>query len=167
MRSLPPRPMLRVSLTPAELHMLIRAIERDAEAAEQKGQVAAADHLAWRAAACVRCHDGARREHCQIEGFSAFDAELCGDQRRRLRQLLMLLTRWLPDGRIRGHEIRRQDSVQSRPSPRILQHQNTHRTMGRLRQQCARRVEISLCAYLFGLRQVEAARRLGNRLRVR
>ena len=51
MRALPPRPMRSVSLTPAELHMLIRAIERDAEAAEQKGQVAAADHLAWRAAA--------------------------------------------------------------------------------------------------------------------
>ena len=50
-RSLPPRPMLRVSLTPAELHTLIRAIERDAEAAEQDGRTAAADHLAWRAAA--------------------------------------------------------------------------------------------------------------------
>jgi hypothetical protein len=51
MRSLPPRPMLRVSLTAAELHTLIRAIERDAVAAEQEGQLAAADHLAWRAAA--------------------------------------------------------------------------------------------------------------------
>ena len=51
MRSLPPRPMLRVSLTPAELHTLIRAIERDAVAAEQEGQIAAADHLFWRAAA--------------------------------------------------------------------------------------------------------------------
>ena len=51
MRSLPPRPMLRINLTPAELHTLIRAIERDAEAAEQDGRVAAADHLAWRAAA--------------------------------------------------------------------------------------------------------------------
>jgi hypothetical protein len=51
LRSLPPRPMLRVSLTPAELHTLIRAIEREAEAAEQDGQIAAADHLAWRAAA--------------------------------------------------------------------------------------------------------------------
>ena len=38
LRSLPPRPMLRVSLTPAELHTLIRAIERDAEAAEQDGR---------------------------------------------------------------------------------------------------------------------------------
>lgn len=50
-RSLPPRPMLRVSLTPAELHTLIRTIERDAEAAEHEGQIAAADHLARRAAA--------------------------------------------------------------------------------------------------------------------
>jgi hypothetical protein len=42
--------MVRVSLTPAELHTLIRAIERDAELAEREGQVAAADHLALRAA---------------------------------------------------------------------------------------------------------------------
>jgi hypothetical protein len=42
--------MVRVSLTPAELHTLIRAIERDAESAEREGQVAAADHLARRAA---------------------------------------------------------------------------------------------------------------------
>ena len=51
MRSLPPRPMLRINLTPAELHTLIRAIERDAEAAEQDGRTVAANHLAWRAAA--------------------------------------------------------------------------------------------------------------------
>lgn len=49
-RSLPPRPMVRVSLTPAELHTLVRAIERDAESAERDGQVAAADYLARRAA---------------------------------------------------------------------------------------------------------------------
>ena len=49
-RSLPPRPMVRVSLTPAELHTLIRAIERDAESAEREGQVTAANHLARRAA---------------------------------------------------------------------------------------------------------------------
>jgi hypothetical protein len=49
-RSVPPRPMIRVSLTPAELNKLIRAIERDAESAEREGQMAAADHLARRAA---------------------------------------------------------------------------------------------------------------------
>ena len=37
--------------------MLIRAIERGAEAAEQEGRVAVADHLAWRAAAL---HEAAR-----------------------------------------------------------------------------------------------------------
>ena len=42
--------MVRVTLTPAELHTLIRAIERDAELAEREGQVTAANHLARRAA---------------------------------------------------------------------------------------------------------------------
>lgn len=49
-RLLPPRPMVRVNLTPSELHTLIRAIERDAESADREGQVTAANHLARRAA---------------------------------------------------------------------------------------------------------------------
>ena len=47
-RSLPLRPMLRVNLTPAELHTLIRTMERDAELAGQEGRIAAAEHLARR-----------------------------------------------------------------------------------------------------------------------
>ena len=51
MRRLSPQPMLRVSLTSTELHMLIRAIERDAETAERDEHGAAADHLSRRATA--------------------------------------------------------------------------------------------------------------------
>ena len=43
--------MLRVSLTAAELMAVIGAIERDAAAAEKRGEWAAADQLYWRAAA--------------------------------------------------------------------------------------------------------------------
>jgi hypothetical protein len=44
-------PMVRVSLTQAELHVLIRAIERDATSAEEEGRMSAADSLSWRVAA--------------------------------------------------------------------------------------------------------------------
>lgn len=50
-RAIPRRPMIRVSLTPAEVHTLIRAIEREAAEAERDGHVSAADLLYWRAAA--------------------------------------------------------------------------------------------------------------------
>ena len=50
-RALPRGPMVRVSLTSAELHVLISAIERDAVLAEQEGRTSAADRLSWRAAA--------------------------------------------------------------------------------------------------------------------
>lgn len=50
-RAIPRRPMIRVSITPGELHSLIRVIEREAAEAERDGHVAAADLLFWRAAA--------------------------------------------------------------------------------------------------------------------
>lgn len=50
-RAIPRRPMIRVTITPAELHSLIRTIEREATEAERDGHVAAADVLFWRAAA--------------------------------------------------------------------------------------------------------------------
>jgi len=50
-RSLPRLPMVRVSLTPTELHTLVRSSERDAIAAEQEGRISTADGLSWRAAA--------------------------------------------------------------------------------------------------------------------
>jgi hypothetical protein len=49
--ALPRCPMVRVSLTQAELHVLIRAIERDASSAEEEGRMSAADSLSWRVAA--------------------------------------------------------------------------------------------------------------------
>ncbi len=49
-RAIPHRPMVRVSLTVSELHILLRAIERDAAAAEQEGRWEVSDHLSWRAA---------------------------------------------------------------------------------------------------------------------
>ena len=50
-RSLQRPPMVRVSLTPTELHTLVRAIERAAISAESDGRQSAADTLEWRAAA--------------------------------------------------------------------------------------------------------------------
>lgn len=44
-------PMVRISLTSAELHALIRAIERNSSSAEQEGHQSAAEHLARRATA--------------------------------------------------------------------------------------------------------------------
>jgi hypothetical protein len=49
-RSLPHRPLVRVSLTPTELYTLVHAIERDAIKAEEEGRISAADCLSWRAA---------------------------------------------------------------------------------------------------------------------
>ena len=49
-RQLPPRPMIRVSLTCRELDTLVRALDRDAVQAQQDGRVAEADRLALRAA---------------------------------------------------------------------------------------------------------------------
>ncbi len=43
----PPR-MIRISVTPSELHALILIIERDAAAAERELRFSAADHLAHR-----------------------------------------------------------------------------------------------------------------------
>jgi hypothetical protein len=50
-RALPRCPMVCVSLTQAELHVLIREIKRDATSAEEEGRTSAADSLSWRAAA--------------------------------------------------------------------------------------------------------------------
>ena len=50
-RAIPHRPTVRVSLTVSELHILLRAIDRDAAAAEQEGRREVSDHLSWRAAA--------------------------------------------------------------------------------------------------------------------
>ena len=50
-RRLPPRPLIDVSLTSAELHLLARAIEGEADAAERDGRPDAANALSWRAAA--------------------------------------------------------------------------------------------------------------------
>ena len=49
-RALPRRPMLRVSVTPEELHTLTLALEREAAQAEREGDMGAADHLHWRTA---------------------------------------------------------------------------------------------------------------------
>lgn len=44
-------PLIRLSVTPHELHVLVRQVEREAVEAEQAGLLDAADSLAWRAAA--------------------------------------------------------------------------------------------------------------------
>ena len=49
--SLPPTPLVTVTLTAHELASLARLIEREAVEAEEDGQEAAARRLAWRAAA--------------------------------------------------------------------------------------------------------------------
>ena len=49
-RQLPPRPMIRVSLTCRELDTLVRALDHDAIQAHHDGRVAEADRLALRAA---------------------------------------------------------------------------------------------------------------------
>ena len=48
---LPRRPMIRISVTPHELHMFVRQLERDASAAEAAGDYGTAETLSWRAAA--------------------------------------------------------------------------------------------------------------------
>lgn len=50
-RFLPLSPMVRVSLTRAELHHVIRGVERERAECEAAGQHDAAVRLAWRAAA--------------------------------------------------------------------------------------------------------------------
>ena len=50
-RALPCRPMIRVTVTPEELHMLTLAIEREAIMAGREGDMAASNHLSWRACA--------------------------------------------------------------------------------------------------------------------
>lgn len=49
-RWLPLPAMVRVSLTPSELHTLARAVEREAREAEAAGQHDVATRLDWRAA---------------------------------------------------------------------------------------------------------------------
>jgi hypothetical protein len=49
-----PPPMIRISVTPSELHALILVIERDAAEAERELRFSAADHLARRALALRR-----------------------------------------------------------------------------------------------------------------
>ena len=48
-RLLPRPPMMRITVTPSELHALIRIIERDAAEGERELRFSAADHLACRA----------------------------------------------------------------------------------------------------------------------
>ena len=50
-RFLPLSPMVRVTLTPAELHHVVRGVERERAECEASGQHDAAERLAWRAAA--------------------------------------------------------------------------------------------------------------------
>ena len=50
-RAINHRPMLRVSLTVQELHLLAAQLDREAAQAEAQGAIATADTLAWRAAA--------------------------------------------------------------------------------------------------------------------
>ena len=84
-----------------------------------------------------------------------------------LRQLLMLLTRWLPDGRVPGHEfVARNPCRADRRQGSFSINIRTGRWADFANNARGGDV-ISLCAYLFGLKQVEAARRLGNMLRVR
>lgn len=84
-----------------------------------------------------------------------------------LRVLPVLLARWLPDGCVRGHEFvarnpRRADRRQGSFSINL----RTGRWADFAHDARGGDV-ISLCAYLFGLRQGEAARQLGDMLRVR
>jgi hypothetical protein len=50
-RLLPRPPMIQITVTPSELHALIRVIERDAAEAERELRFSAADHLTHRALA--------------------------------------------------------------------------------------------------------------------
>ena len=51
LRHLPLAPMIRVTLTPAELHAAVRHVEREAREAEAEGQHDTAGRLYWRASA--------------------------------------------------------------------------------------------------------------------
>jgi hypothetical protein len=53
-RLLPQPPMIRISVTPSELHVLILVFERDAAEAERELRFSAAIHLAHRALALRR-----------------------------------------------------------------------------------------------------------------
>jgi len=50
-RLLPRPPMIRIAVTPSELHSLILVLERDAAEAERELRFSAADHLTHRALA--------------------------------------------------------------------------------------------------------------------
>ena len=50
-RLLPRPPMIRITVTPSELHALILVVERDAAEAEREFRFSAADHLKHRALA--------------------------------------------------------------------------------------------------------------------
>ena len=50
-RCLPLAPMIRVTLTPAELHAAVLHVEREAREAEAEGQHDTAARLRWRASA--------------------------------------------------------------------------------------------------------------------
>ena len=50
-RHVPMAPMIRVTLTPAELHAAVLHVEREAREAEAEGQHDTAGRLYWRAAA--------------------------------------------------------------------------------------------------------------------
>ena len=89
--------MVRVSLTPAELRTLIRAIERDAELAEREGQVAAGDHLARRGRPSGQSGNDLRCGQCDPRALRA-TAELLAERSDRMRGCQHALgerrTRW-------------------------------------------------------------------------
>jgi hypothetical protein len=81
-----------------------------------------------------------------------------------LRELPALLTRWLPDGRAEGHEwIARNPRRADRHPGSFKINVHTGRWSDFATGDCGGD-PVSLAAYLFGLRQAEAARRLANML---
>ena len=72
-RALPRCPMVRVSLTRAELHVLIRAIERDTTSAEEEARLSAANSLSWRVARCAH-----------VQSWPAYAARVPDRERRRV-----------------------------------------------------------------------------------
>jgi hypothetical protein len=83
------------------------------------------------------------------------------------RELQSLLSRWLPDGRVEGTEY------VARNPRRVDRHLGSFKINVRSGRWCDFATDdkggdpVSLAAYLFGLSQIEAARRLADMLGVR